>query len=75
VFALVRKIIAITLVTEGIGAIIFSWRFALRYGLRDGITKGVSRPCLPIATLVLIAWRYHCPACWQSVARMADSRA
>ena len=41
VFALVRKIIAITLVTEGIGAIILSWRFALRYGLRDGITKGI----------------------------------
>ncbi|MDD2457493.1 MAG: potassium transporter TrkG, partial [Eubacteriales bacterium] len=41
VFALVRKIIAITLVTEGIGALIFSWRFSLRYGLRDGITKGI----------------------------------
>lgn len=40
VFTLVRKIIAITFVTEAIGAIILSWRFSLRYGVFQGIAKG-----------------------------------
>jgi trk system potassium uptake protein TrkH len=40
VFSLVRRIITITFVTEAIGAVILSWRFARRYGLARGIAKG-----------------------------------